>query len=145
MIWPVEIRMDKYPALGDTVEIEVKFRFIRKDDPTPDAEHLRQFLEDSIFTQHDSLYVTGSFHFSRYRRHDKPSDALKYVSGASLFGAWMTLSDSGSFGARYKAIKVDTVMIGALLRIPYGGGFKHECCVIQENNAFDLGDCWEKH
>lgn len=148
MIWPVEIRVDKYPALGDTVELEARFRFVREDDPVPNAERLRQVLEDSVYAQHGSLDakldVKGKFHFFPYLNGYKSSDAVKYVAGDSTFLARMALSDSGSFRAKYRAIKADTVMVEVLVMCGYGGGFKYECFVIQQDKGLGLGDCWEK-
>jgi len=150
-IYPVELKLSKYPAFGDTFEMEARFRFIREDDPFPDAKHFRKFLEDSIFNKYklDSVFVKGGFNFYKYLNHDSRSSALEYISGDSSYGKWMRINDSGTFKARFKAIKSDTVMAEALLwgytwgdSGVFGGGFKHECFIIRETEGIGLGDCW---
>ena len=145
---------DAAPAVGGTARLSAVFRFARVSDSPFVAEHRLDRYIDSLYAVHGPLWVEGRIDLHPYLEFSAPSPAARIVGGEPTFAGRVTPADTVRLSADILALRADTVMAVASLRVhvdrPEGtelarsgllGGGAFACFVVREQEGVALGDC----
>lgn len=154
VLWPIAFEADAAPAVGDTAHLTAAFRFARASDDPFIAEHGFDHYIDSLYAVHGPLWVEGRIDLRPYLKFSSPTSAAQIVGGRSTFAGRATPADTIRLSADVLALRADTVMAVASLRVhvdrPEGAelartgslaGGAFACFVVREREGVALGDC----
>ena len=154
VLWPIAFEADAAPAVGDTARLSAAFRFARASDSPFIAEHAFDRYIDSLYAVHGPLWVEGRIDLHPYLEFSTPSLAARIVGGNPTFAGRATPADTVRLSADVLALRADTVMAVASLRVhvdrPEGAelartgslaGGAFACFIVREREGVALGDC----